>query len=223
MKIILSGGGSGEKTKEIDELFAGIINKKKPLLYIPIAIDRIKHPYLNCLKWLKETFDKLGVNLYEMWTENELGDIEDEPEKFGGVYIGGGNTFYLLKTLKETNFWTFLKRCIDKNIPIYGGSAGAIIFGHSILSSNDVNNVNLNDFSGMNTLKKISIFCHYKPEKDEIVKQKIYLYNLNKIIALPDTSGIYLTDRKKPKIIGKDSAWLFSRDKKVKIRIGELF
>src|SRR3989344_2037059 len=223
MKLILSGGGSGEKTKELDELFAKIIDKSKPLLYIPIAIDKIKHPYTECLKWLKGTFDKLGINLYEMWTESELENIKDGPEKFGGVYIGGGNTFYLLKVLKKTNFWTFLKKCIDKDIPIYGGSAGAIIFGHSILSSNDINNSNLKDFDGMNLLGDISIFCHYKPEKDETVEQKIFTSNLKKIIVLPETSGIYLESNKKRKIIGKDAVWLFSKDQKVKVEIGEVF
>jgi len=223
MKIILSGGGNEEETKELDELFANIIDKNKPLLYIPVAINKIKHPYSECLNWLKGTFDKLGVNLYEMWTESELENIKNWPEKFGGVYIGGGNTFYLLKVLKETNFWIFLKRCIDRNIPIYGSSAGAIIFGYSILSSNDINNSNLKDFDGMNILRGISIFCHYKPEKDEIVRQKIFVNNLKKIIALPEKSGIYLDGNKKPKIIGKDPAWLFSKDRKVRIEIGEVF
>ena len=222
MKLILSGGGSGEKTKELDELFARLIDKNKPLLYIPIAIDKIKHPYPECLKWLRGTFDKLGVALYEMWTEKELQNVKVEPEKFGGVYIGGGNTFYLLKTLKESNFWDFLKRCLSKNIPIYGGSAGAIIFGHSILSTNDENNVKLNDFSGMGILNDINIFCHYKHEEYEIVKQKIITNKLNKIIALPETTGIYRDD-KKSQIIGKDSAWLFSKDKKVKIEVENTF
>jgi len=220
MKLILSGGGSGEKTKELDELFAKLINKNKPLLYISIAIDKLKHPYPECLKWLKSTFDKLGVTLYEMWTEKELQNVKMEPEGFGGIYIGGGNTFYLLKILQESNFWDFLRKCLDNNIPIYGGSAGAIIFGHSILSCNDEKNVNLNDFTGMDILNGISIFCHYKPEKDEFVKQKIIINKLNKIIALPETSGIY-KDNKKSQIIGKDSAWLFSKNKKVEIGVGD--
>ena len=61
MRIILSGGGSGERTKELDEMFASLLDKTKPLLYIPIAIDSIKHPYSSCLAWLRSTFDKLGV------------------------------------------------------------------------------------------------------------------------------------------------------------------
>ncbi len=220
MQLILSGGGSGEKSIEMDKLFASLVDKSKPLLYIPIAINKMKHSYPEGLKWLKETFEKLGVNLYEMWTESDLENIKNKPENFGGVYIGGGNTFYLLKVLKETRFWEFLKKCVDKDIPIYGGSAGAIIFGYSVLTSNDTNNVNLRNFKGMDLLKSISIFCHYKPEKDEIIRQKILLNKLKKVIALPETSGIYLEGNRRVKIIGKEPAWLFSKNEKIKIKVG---
>ncbi len=138
------------------------------------------------------------------------------------VYIGGGNTFYLLKVLKETNFWTFLKRCIDKNIPIYGGSAGSIIFGFSIATSYDVNNVNLKDFKGIDILYGTSIFCHYKQEKDDVIKQKILLHTLKKVIALPETTGIYANNGKLT-IMGKDPAWLFFGNKKIKLDVGESF
>ena len=222
MKLILSGGGTGEKTRELDELFASLIDKNKPLLYIPIAIDKIKHPYSECLKWLRGTFDKLSVDLYEMWIEEDLNRILDKPEKFGGIYIGGGNTFYLLKVLKETRFWEFLKDCMNRNIPIYGGSAGAIIFGFSIITSYDTNSVNLKDFNGMDILNGISIFCHYKQEKYEVIKQKILLPGLEKIIALPETTGVYVNNGKLT-IIGKDPAWLFFSNKKIKLNKGKSF
>lgn len=219
MKLILSGGGSGEKSIEMDRLFSSIINKSKPLLYIPIAIDNIKHPYPECLIWLKKTFDALGVRLYEMWIEEDLPKSKvTEPEKFGGIYIGGGNTFYLTKILKETPFWEFLIEALKKNIPVYGGSAGAIIFGKSILSSSDENSEELKDFSGMNLLKSISIFCHYKPEKEEKINERLKL--LNRIIALSERTGIYIHD-KTIKIIGQEPAILFSNKDKKEINVGE--
>jgi len=69
--------------------------------------------------------------------------------------------------LKEGDFLEFLRKAIKMDIPIYGGSAGAIIFGKSILSSLDKNFIGLTDFSGMNLLKDVGIFCHYKPEKEK--------------------------------------------------------
>ncbi len=218
MEIILSGGGSGEKTKEVDELFSNILKKSKPLLYIPIAINKIKHPYPECLKWLKETFDKLGVKFYEMWSEKDLFKSKEiNPEKFGGIYIGGGNTFYLLKILKESGFWEFLIKAIKKGTPIYGGSAGAIIFGKSILTSSDENFVGLKEFAGMNLLKDISILCHYKQEKEDKIKESF----INKIIALPERTGIYLKDNKAT-IIGQESAYLFFNKNKKEISVGQI-
>lgn len=222
MELILSGGGGGKKSLEMDKLFASLIDKSKPLLYIPIAIDKIKHPYPECLKWLKQTFDYFGVKLYEMWTEEEIYQSKIiEPESFGGIYIGGGNTFYLLKTLKESNFWNFLSKAVKKNIPIYGGSAGGIIFGKSILTSCDENIVGLKDFSGMNLLKNMSLFCHYKQEKEKEVSEKLKNFHLNKIIALSERTSIYLKDNK-IMIIGQEPAYLFSNKNKKEINVGQI-
>lgn len=220
MEVILSGGGSGKDSLEMDRLFASLVNKSKPLLYIPIAIDKIKHPYPECLKWLKQTFNPLGVELYEMWTEEQLPKSKEfQPDYSGGIYIGGGNTFYLLKTLKETNFWDFLRKAVKKNIPIYGGSAGAIIFGESILTSTDENIVGLKNFSGMNLLKNMSLFCHFEQEKENFIYENIKNLHANKVIALSEKTGIYLKDNQKT-IIGKEPAYLFYDKYKKKIDVG---
>jgi len=222
MEIILSGGGSGMNSLEIDKLFASLVNKSKPLLYIPIAIDKIKHPYSECLQWLKQTFNYFGIKLYEIWSEEQLYQSKIiGPENFGGIYIGGGNTFYLLKVLKESNFWNFLVKAVKKNIPIYGGSAGAIIFGRSILTSYDENLVGLKDFSGMNLLKNMSLFCHFKLEKEGNINEKLKNFHLGKIIALSERTGVYLKDDK-IMIIGQEPAYLFSNKNKKKINVGQI-
>jgi len=221
MEIILSGGGSGDQTIELDKKFANLVDKSKPLLYIPIAIETKNHPYSECLRWLKSTLDLFGIKKYEMWTERELYKSKTiKPKKFGGIYIGGGNTFYLLKTFKDNSFWKFLIEAIKNNIPIYGGSAGAIIFGESIMSSYDENFVNLKDFSGMDLLNGISIFCHYKPEKEDNVYERLININSKKIIALTEETGIYLNNNKAV-IIGKKSAHLFSINNKKEINVGQ--
>lgn len=223
MKLILSGGGSGEKTKELDELFASLLNKSQPLLYIPIAIDPQKHSYPECLEWIKKTFDELGIELYEMWTEKDLLKSKStKPNKFGGIYIGGGNTPYLLKTLKESGFLDFLKRAIKLDIPIYGGSAGAIIFAKSIIPSlyHDENNVNLKDFKAMNILNNNEITCHYEKSEDKQIKDMMNKHKLNKVIALSEKTGIYIKDNK-ARIVGKEPAFLFSGKEKFKISVGK--
>ncbi len=224
MKLILSGGGSGKQTTELDSKFASLVDKSKPLLYIPVAIDTKTHPYPGCLEWLKETFDPLRIKKYDMWTEEDLSKGEKiDVKNFGGIYIGGGNTPYLLKTLKESGMWKFLKDAIKENIPIYGGSAGAIIFAKSIIPSlsADENKVHLENFEGMNLISNREIWCHYDEDNDKIIREFIETYNLKEIVALPEETGLFITD--KIKVIGNKSAYMFSANSKIEIKVeGEI-
>lgn len=205
MKIILSGGGSGEQTEEIDNLFASLLDKSKSLIYIPIAIDKFRHSYPECLKFIKSTFEKLGIKKYELISEKELGTLsEKELSNVGGIYIGGGNTAYLMKTLKESTAWNFLKKAAKSDIPIYGGSAGAIILAKTILPSmpSDGNFVGLEDLSGMNLLNGKDIWCHYKEENEEKILQFIEKNNLQDVILLSESTGLFINENQ-IKVMGK--------------------
>ena len=244
MVLILTGGGSGKNTEEIDKYFASLINKKKPLLYIPIAIDTIKHPYPECLKWLKQTFDKLGINKYEMVTEETISKYADKaPNNYGGVYIGGGNTPYLLKKIKESGIISFIEKAVEQNIPIYGGSAGAIIFGKTIKSSLkvDKNWVNITDFTGLNKTHGWDIWCHYTPEHqknleigfldarsgsqtlrhDKMISEFLTKNkDIEKLIVLSEKNAI-IVNKKEIQVIGQEPAIAISSTFRKIINMGE--
>ena len=209
MKIFLSGGGSGIKSLELDKRFANALDKAKPLLYIPIAIDKVRHPYPDCLKWIKNTFNPLGVRRIELWTEEDLRKKpESELNKFSGIYIGGGNTFYLLDEIKKSGFFNKLKAKAVSGMPVYGGSAGAIILGKTILTSSDKNSVKTKDFYGLDLVKGYSIFCHYdKPEEAEWVKDTSKKLKIGKAIALPENSGLFVSENG-IEVVGPGSAYL---------------
>ncbi len=222
MKVILSGGGSGEQTTELDTLFASLLNKSKSLLYIPLAIDDIKHPYPDCLKWLKSTFDNLGVTKYEVWAEQDLYKSKEiSPEKFSGIYIGGGNTFYLMHQLKKSGFWNFLIKAIEKDIPIYGGSAGAKILSKSLRTAKyyDKNWNQLKNLNGANLCKGYDIICHYKEEGREKVNRILSLEKL-KLVLLTERSGLY-NNGEKVVLIGKDPSTVINKNKEFILNPGE--
>lgn len=223
MRVILSGGGSGEKTKELDETFASMLDKSKPLLYIPIAIDSIKHPYPACLAWLRSTFDHLGVRRYELWTEQDLHKAKKaNPDTFAGVYLGGGNTPYLLKKIKESPLQKFIKRCLAKNIPIYGGSAGAAVFSQTIIPSlyHDKNWVELKDLAGFDILNGKEITCHYSKKEDKTIKKMIKEHHFVYVMALTERNGLFVNDNK-TSLIGQEPAICYTKNKKKKINPGE--
>lgn len=106
------------------------------------------------------------------------------------------------------------KAFIDNNGIVFGGSAGAIIFGKNLKSCalDDDNIVNLKDISGYDVLNGHSILCHYTnrtQEKDE--ESKKYLLNLSeeeKIIALPEEDTIFINDNN-IEVIGNRPYYIF--------------
>jgi dipeptidase E len=195
MKLFLSGGGIGENSREIDNLFANAVDKSKALLYIPIAMDEKKRSYSECLRFIKDVFNPRGIKDIVMCSEKEIGSPPFELSDFGGIYIGGGNTFYLLDKLRENGFDSKLIQAIQNGIPYYGGSAGAIICGESIETSffHDEDIVGLKDFKGFGLVEGYSLFCHYEEQELERIKRFSNEKKLN-VIALPENCGLYVSE-----------------------------
>lgn len=196
MNLILSGGGNSEQSKGVDTLFTSLLKNRK-ILYIPIAMDRVKHPDRDCLLWLENNLSPYGNFDITLLNEKDLKKFEyEELLDFGGVYIGGGNTYKLLKILKETGFDNYLVKLLkETDIPVIGGSAGAVIFGKDIetVSTMDVNKVGLEEFFGMNMVNGKNVWVHYKEGMDEDIEKYIERTGIC-VVAVPEESGLYVTN-----------------------------
>jgi len=93
------------------------------------------------------------------------------------IYVQGGNTFYLLKYVRESGFDKIVRDLIDEGIIYIGVSAGSYIACPTIEMANwkhaDKNIVGLTDLTGLNLVPFI-LSVHYKPEYKEILKKEIY-------------------------------------------------
>jgi dipeptidase E len=215
MKLYLSGGGSGEDSIELDMRFSAALNRSKPILYIPIAMNTSTHSYPECLKWINGIFNPLGIEDIVMWTEEELKKAKTKDySQFGGVYIGGGNTFKLLKELKEIGTYEILNELAEMNVPIYGGSAGAIILARTIIPAlaADSNDVKLKDFGALDLLGGYDLFPHYEPSQDSTIRKYMKENNLKKVIAVPENGGLFVSEGM-IEIIGPGSAYIFGKVK----------
>jgi len=218
MRLILSGGGDGAQVKESYELFAKELKGGK-VLYIPLAWNHGNME--SCIDWLRSELQPFGVKDIEDVLKPE--DITKERlSKASGVFIGGGNTFKLLKMLKETDAFENLKEYINNNGLVMGGSAGALIFGKSIetclkdelsVRGNDENLVGLKDTNGFDAVKGCSLFVHYKrkPEENKNTEKKVdKLVNAgHKLICLPEETSVCVFDNKLT-IIGQKPAEIYT-------------
>lgn len=221
MDIILSGGGDSKQTQKIDQLFSKRLEKDKPLLYIPVAMPKTSRSYEDCLSWLKNVFKPRGINQFSMIDEDDMKSFSiKDLEKYSGIYIGGGNTPYLLHTLRKTGFLSNIQYAIKQNIPLYGGSAGAAIFGKSIKTTlrDDENKVGIEDMSGLDILSGYSIYCHYDGN-EEYVRRLMDEYRLENCIALRETNGLHVNDTK-VEVIGKRNITVFRKDGSLDVEVG---
>ena len=200
MKLILNGGGTDQQVADARALLNSLIDHNKKILYIPFAWP--DPTYSGCLEFMTDELsdiDKQGVDMVKSTDELMSKNFTD----YACIYIGGGNTYKLLNDLKISGAFDRIKKYLleDDGI-VYGGSAGAIIFGKDLDSCNtdDENEVGLVDNSGFNMINGYSLLCHYtsrEPERTELSKN--YLLELSKkktIYAIPEEDTIYVEDGK---------------------------
>lgn len=166
--LLLSGGGDFKKTLVINKYFVQIINKNKPLLYIPIAGNTEVRSYKSNLNYIHKIFNPLGINEIRMWTDVK-GKTIDELNQFSAVYISGGNTISLLNDFKEAGFDKLLLQYYNNDGIIYGQSAGAIIFGKNVFHTS-ADKRHRDDWRGLSFVPNYSIWCHYSAQDDLLIK-----------------------------------------------------
>ena len=124
MKMILSGGGGVAKNQEAYDLFAANVDKRKPVLYIRFAA--LPDDYTTAYGKFAASMAELGIYSTRLCESPEVFSEFDLSE-FGGIFCSGGNTFRLLKTLKDCGADKKIKEYLKNGGTYIGSSAGAII------------------------------------------------------------------------------------------------
>ena len=198
MKLILNGGGDGKAAVSARQLLNRVIDHHKKILYIPFAWP--DPTYQGCLEFMTGELadvEKAGIKMVR--TAGEL--MRLELTDYACLYIGGGNTYKLLNDLKASGAFEKIRKYLtEEDGIVYGGSAGAIIFGKDLDSCNtdDDNEVGLRDHTGFDMLGGYSLLCHYtnrNRERTELSRR--YLLELSKIkpvYAIPEEDTICVND-----------------------------
>lgn len=92
------------------------------------------------------------------------------------IHVEGGNTFYLLKAVKESGFDKVIKERIAGGVVYVGSSAGSYIMCPTIEMSTwkpDAKpRYGLTDLTGLNQVPFL-LFVHYDPKYKKLLKQAI--------------------------------------------------
>jgi dipeptidase E len=113
-----------------------------------------------------EEFDIEGKTQHQVMDFLKIKDI---------IFVEGGNTFYLLKAMRNCNFEKVIRKLLKQGIVYIGVSAGSIVAGKTIETAewySDENIAKMRNLKGLG-LVPFNIFCHYDPRFDQIIKIKI--------------------------------------------------
>ena len=198
MTLILNGGGDGKTAASARRLLNSVIDHSKKILYIPFAWP--DPTYSGCLEFMTgelSDVDKAGTDMVRTPEALMSKDFRD----YACLYIGGGNTYRLLSILKSSGAFERIRKYLAEDDGIvYGGSAGAIIFGRDLDSCNtdDDNEAGLADSAGFNMLNGYSLLCHYtNRNKARTERSRRYLLELSgtkPVYAIPEEDTIYAED-----------------------------
>ncbi|KAJ8004489.1 hypothetical protein DPEC_G00136810 [Dallia pectoralis] len=126
----LHGGGYLEHCQQQIKDFFG--HGVKRVLFIPYALDN-RDAYA---KTARDKFKSLG---YEVDSIHETSDPVKAVREAQAIFIGGGNTFRLLKCLYDNSIISEItKRVLQDGVPYMGSSAGTNVSTVSIHTTNDM-------------------------------------------------------------------------------------
>ena len=186
-RILLGGGGSAEDERPILERFAAWVGAGR-VLYLPIAAEQ---PGSAHLAWVTSVLTPLGVRQIEMWT-TLAGHQPAELGSYTGIFMGGGNTYWLLHQLRAGGFGDPIRQYALQGGVVYGGSAGAIVLGANIstCAHMDHNDVGMTDMHGLDLLDGHAVWCHYRAS-DYPLCQAFIMRTRNSTFLLAETSGVW--------------------------------
>lgn len=220
MKLILSGGGVGQKCCSSYKKFTELL-KQKSILFVPFANDEMT--YDQAFNWFKQEIKAFGVDKIQMVEQPEKLSTE-LLKSFGGIYISGGNAFKLLSILKSCNAFQVVKDFLKQDGVIMGSSAGVTIFGKSAnsclkdelrIAASDRNYVNLKETDGFDAVCGYSFFVHYKLKESQLENTEKRVQSLlidgHRLICLPEETSLFIEDGKMS-IIGEMPAEIITID-----------
>ena len=171
-KIVLSS--CGIINENLKGEFYKLLNKeieKTKVLYITTAIDGEDD---SDTSWIAEEFKTiLDLGIKKENIKEYKMDYEIDLSLYDMIYMMGGNTFYLLKKIRDTKFDIKLKEAINNSIVYVGSSAGSIILGNTIelALAYDKNHVNLVNFTGLKLID--GIIVPHANRKQEFIAEKL--------------------------------------------------
>jgi dipeptidase E len=196
-KLLLTSGGFSNP--EVTEILKKEIPKQAEwckVLMVSYTQNKTEESYVVASKKELEALGFKNIKILNLDKPTKL-----EPTDV--IYVCGGNTYAILKKMRDTCADKFIIDAVNKGVLYVGVSAGSIIAGKNIEiagwgSEGDPNEVGLTDLSGFG-FTDVAVFPHYKiaqkNEVDEFKKKVTYT-----VMEITDNQVVFVKGKKVKKI-----------------------
>jgi dipeptidase E len=145
--------GSGYLDHCEDEIISFLGDEVKEITFIPYALpNRDGYTFKAMAR-----FQKMGFRSRSLHGSDDPLKMVNEAEVF---FVGGGNTFYLLKSLYDHCLMEAIRNKVENGTPYIGTSAGSNVACRSIRTTNDMPIVYPSSFNALN-LVPFNLNPHY--------------------------------------------------------------
>ena len=217
-KIIAIGGVgvSPESDKELDNFILNHSKKMKNNIgFLGTASKDDKEKINNFYK----RFDNTGSELSHFNLTSNINGFHEWLLSKDIVYVGGGNTFYMLEIWKKNSLEQVFKKAYEKGLILSGVSAGAVCWFEWILSDSMGR--------GFEPLKGINLIegsC--TPHSDNIERINEFEFNIknNKLpngVAIDDGVAVVFIDGKPTEVyssINNHNAYFLDKNTKINLK-----
>ena len=223
-KTLICIGGGELKSKETLAIDGYIAQKAKARakdrraygLFIPTA-SHDSMPYFNSFrKTYTSVYDIKADVALSVYGEMSFDKIKEKFQKADFLYIGGGDTVFMLEHWKKTGLLGLIEDAYERGVIVCGLSAGAICWFENMYTDSALIGIgeNYSIYSGLGWIKS-TISPHYGLRMLDF--DRIILYNNKDAVGLEDCSAIEITDGKIVRSIscGGNAYFLRPKDGKV--------
>jgi dipeptidase E len=148
---------------------------------------------------VREAMAPVGLDVVHVyWKAEPIRSLE----AVEAIFVGGGNTYALLKRLRESRLLAAIQERVHHGVPYMGSSAGANVAGPTILTTNDWNVVGLDRFEALG-LVPFNINPHYleadpamapgSETRDDRIRE-YHAVNANPVFGIEEQTMIHVDD-----------------------------
>lgn len=200
-----------------------IVNASRPWLdtvddavitYLPAAGVRQRY-----LEVLQRAFTDLAQTAVIDADSQSLSEIETILDKTTVLYIPGGNTYSLNHRLHTTGVAPVLAERLRGGLPYVGFSAGTVLCGATVLTSNDINAVATPHYDGLGLIP-CSFSVHFdaknmvKTQRVDDDVEQFHEFWEHPVVALEDDA--WLQQRGDTLSLIRGTAWIYYRGRERK-------